>query len=225
MSFNNLAFHYKFKLERSKQIIEHDVRLIENEDEVITNISSRQKICLLETHKCSHCPLSQTQYKYCPVALRLTKLISKFEEVDSFEPCEVIVETENRNYSKHCDVQKGLQSIFGPIIAFSGCPHTDFLKSMGKYHLPFSDNQETLTRVLSFYLLENFVNKKTVDPNLSELKIRYENLSIVNSYLLKRISDSEFKDASKNAIVILETFSQLFKIEYDINFEDLINYL
>jgi len=162
----------------------------------------------------------------CPSAMAITDLIPHFEKMNSFERCTVKVTTSDREYIKECDIQHGLQSLFGLVLATSGCPHMEFLRSMAKFHLPFSNSEETIVRALSFYLLKEFSKDATLKTfSINELKENYDKLSVVNVSLCERISSLEKLDASKNAIIVLDTFSQMFNVEFELDFEDIADFI
>ena len=110
-----------------------------------------------------------------------------------------------------------LFSMFGVIMATSGCPVMDFFKPMAKFHLPFASVEEHLVRSTSFYLLwQYFKNKKgdTPDLDLEKLNERYEAVKKVNLGISKRISHVAEKDADKNAIVLLCSIAELLSYEF-----------
>lgn len=179
----------------------------------------------LESNKCSHCPLSSEQHKYCPTARALGRVAHKFSHVKSFTKTNVAVVTEERTYLKHTSTQEALQSIFGLIMATSGCPHLNFLKPMARFHLPFSSLNETMIRILSFHFLKQFFNQNTDSPpapfNLQTLSESYEKVTTVNRHLLDRLASLGKGDADLNAVIILDSFASLLNYQASDNFSDL----
>lgn len=224
----NRIFKYHFIFSDNK-VFDYQVNLDENLHSLPKKLSQDPKVlsvCDLNYCKCENCPLTSNESPLCPSAKAMTDLIPKFENMNSYERCTVRVSTPNREYSKECDIQHGLQSLFGLVLATSGCPHMDFLRTMAKFHLPFSNTEETIIRSLSYYLLKAFSkDSKMHNFSLDTLRENYEKLSIVNIALCKRISKLETLDASKNALIVLDTFSQMFKAEFALNFEDIEEYL
>lgn len=53
-------------------------------------------------------------------------------------------------------MQIGLYSLLGLVMATSGCPHLDFLRPLALHPLPFSSIHETVFRVSSSYLTEQY---------------------------------------------------------------------
>ncbi|EQC44174.1 hypothetical protein [Bacteriovorax sp. Seq25_V] len=224
---NTRQFRYKFTFESGTQF-EYQVNLDEqlHSHTNIEEISNFIEVCDLKYCQCPNCPLTKEESALCPSAVAISRLIPEFEKMNSYERCSVHVLTENREYTKECDIQHGLQSLFGLVLATSGCPRMEFLRSMAKFHLPFSNSEETIVRALSFYLLSKFAKDPTLrDFTIEDLKNNYEELSIVNAALCERISSLEKLDASKNALIVLDTFSQMFKVEFELDFEDISDYI
>ncbi len=172
----------------------------------------------LKDFKCPHCPLDENEFKYCPVAVNLEDIINFFSDISSFEQVKITVESERRNYSKITSTQEGVSSIIGILMVISGCPILGNLKPMVRFHLPFCSIQETEVRAYSLYLLAQFMKAKNGDApdwKMNNLKKVYEDLTILNRSIAQKIADLETKDASINAVIILNNFasSVTFSIE------------
>ncbi len=76
----------------------------------------------LEFHQCTNCPLRPAERAHCPVAVDVEEIALQFADVVSHESASVQVETADRTYSKRCDVQTGLRSLLGLVMATSACP-------------------------------------------------------------------------------------------------------
>lgn len=178
----------------------------------------------LESNKCSHCPLSKEKHSYCPAAAAIGKVAHKFADVKSYTATNVAVITPDRTYLKKTSTQEALHSLFGLIMATSGCPHLQFLRPMARFHLPFANANETMVRTLSFYLLKNFLahqNKLEANVDLAPLNEAYEKVQIVNQHLAERIRSLGKGDADLNAVVILDTFVSLLTMQMGQDFADL----
>jgi hypothetical protein len=181
----------------------------------------------LEHYQCIVCPLTKDRVAHCPIAVNIADLIEHFKEVKSTERVRIIVYTAERTFMKEAPVQKGLSSIFGIIMATSNCPIMNFLKPMARFHLPFSTDEETIVRSVSMYLLSQyFIAKKKGQPDLSlkHLDRAYSMVQKVNRGICNRISsvvreNRSQGDAASNAIVILDTLSQLLKAEIEENLD------
>lgn len=178
----------------------------------------------LEFHKCSHCPLNETDSPQCPIARNLDQVVEDSKSTLSTERAVVTVETSERTYSKECPSADGLRSLFGLLMASSGCPHLDWLRPLARFHLPFSDTEETLFRVLSLQLLEEFIQNDGTLPGSECAKMiekRYQEVEKVNHQFVNRIRSYCKADADKNAIAALDVFVQLFGLHFQNDFQSL----
>lgn len=178
----------------------------------------------LENNKCSNCPLSKSDHKYCPAARSFSLIAKKFADIKSYKETKVAVVTADRTYLKQTSTQEALHSIFGLIMATSDCPHMKFLRPMARFHLPFSNSTETMVRSISFYLLKQYFKKmnesdKSID--LEGFKAAYNEIQIVNQHLVERIRSLGKGDADLNAIIILDGFASLLSMAISDDFADL----
>lgn len=178
---------------------------------------------LLENQKCSHCPLNSEQNKQCPIARNLDRVVEDSKNAISCKDALVTVKTKDRTYSKNCPTQVGLHSLFGLIMASSGCPHMEWLRPLARFHLPFLQPEEALFRVLSVALLEQlFTNPSSAVQDCAEkVRARYIDVESVNHDFIKRIRTYCDGDADKNAIATLDVFVQLYQFQQSDNFESL----
>ena len=182
----------------------------------------------LDCEKCSHCPLKAEDTPHCPVAKNIFNVVDYFKDTRSFKKSMIFIETEDRAYARNCSVQEGLFSIFGVIMASSGCPHLNFFKPMARFHLPFATSEETFVRATSFHLLKQHIRRENGEENvkmdISELLENYKNVEIVNQNILKRISKISEADADKNALIILQNYAQLLDCEVADNYSGIKPY-
>ncbi|MCX5743889.1 MAG: hypothetical protein NT062_15475 [Proteobacteria bacterium] len=179
----------------------------------------------LETARCANCKLDPQTSPHCPVAVNLHDLVVTFQESVSTDMVMVSVATKGRTYTKEVPAQRGVQSIFGLIMATSGCPTLDFLRPMARFHQPFSSTEETIVRVVSFYLLSQYYTYKAggaPDWELRNLETMYTDVSRLNHDFIKRVdiaqasaSDQSYGDAIANAISRLDVYSQMILMELD----------
>jgi hypothetical protein len=158
---------------------------------------------LLTFNQCPNCPLSAGEHWHCPVALDLEEIVTRFRSLLSFEEATVNVYTAERNYSKRCDVQTGLRSLLGLVMATSGCTILARFRSMAYYHLPFANVEETLFRTVGSYLLKQYFVRKTggvADLDLCGLAQFYDEVRKVSQAFKRRIDAASEKDANMNAI-------------------------
>lgn len=164
----------------------------------------------LEHHQCESCPLEPKDDPHCPLALAVEDLVNVFLEKFSYESAEITVHTNERTYFKDTTMQKGLSSIMGILMVSSGCPVMAKLRPMVRLHLPFSSVLETTFRTTSIYLLGQFFLKKRgkiSDFTFEGLLEIYKHVNMVNRAMAERIRAMAGKDASVNALIILDMFA------------------
>lgn len=211
------TFIYKFYLPKQKEI-EYRIDL-DLKSKIRINEKPTPEIYKpftdLENKKCSNCPLNKVDNPECPVAKNMVEIVGRFKGNISHERIEIKVESKNRNYSKEVDLQNGLRSLLGLLMASSECPHMDFLRPMAIFHLPFSDTKETIIRTLSFYLTDRFLKDEFEGLSLEPLIRKYGELEKVNHGILERIRSFETGDANQNAVIILNSFISMLAITYE----------
>jgi hypothetical protein len=203
-------FEYLFKFEDGT---ETDIRI--HLDPVTLEYLPQQSLSedewtMLENNKCESCPLDPNNSPHCPLALAIEDLVSVFREKFSYESAEITVHTNERTYFKDTTMQKGLSSIMGILMVSSGCPIMAKLRPMVRLHLPFSNVLETTFRTTSTYLLGQFFLKKRgkiSDFTFEGLLEIYKNVNMVNRSMAERIRSAAGKDASVNALIILDMFA------------------
>lgn len=167
-------------------------------------------------HKCVHCPLDEGTHPNCPIANILHHIIGQLESQTSYEEVSVEVDTPNRKIisKSKTKMQGAIASLLGLLIPSSGCPHTKFFRPMARFHLPFSDGHETVYRVFSMFLLDQYFKKKSkmIDIDFNKLNEAYKNISIVDKHICKRLREVTDKDASLNALNILYTTSSTIRL-------------
>lgn len=187
--------------------------------------SPRPEWARLGCNKCSNCPLAESE-QWCPTALGLATILPDFAGRVSHERAVVEVGTANRTVVTKTTLQSGLASLMGLICATSGCPQTKFLRPMARFHLPFADEQETLFRSFSAWLLAEHVRNHMAGidakASLEGLKRRYEEMSVVNASLAERLRTVATRDALLNAVIILDLFAQIAPANIDGEFEDIL---
>lgn len=173
---------------------------------------------LLANDQCPNCPLDRNTHKYCPAAVDLHTAAEKFSAITSYQNALVTVVVGARTFTSNCDMNTGLRSLFGLYMALSGCPVTSRMRALALQHLPFSTMQETLSRVVSNYLLKQyFVMKSGGSPDweLKGLHALYESLDLVNSAFINRVRHASAHDSNLNAICGFGTFSRLYTMALD----------
>lgn len=177
----------------------------------------------LEFHQCSHCPLNASVRPLCPVAMSLSNVIERFEHVNSYDEIHLEVETEERKVSQTTTAQRGISSLLGLLFAASGCPHTNFMKPMARFHLPLATEDETIYRATGMYLLAKYfiqTSGKPADLELDGLMKIYDNLHTLNIYMADRVRSATKADSSTNAVVLLDMLTHLVPIVIEDQLEE-----
>lgn len=199
----NIAYHVASK---SGLALHYVVRDVEH-----SVAPAAQPWMQLGFHRCPHCPLHAEQSPLCPLAVRLQPLIEQTAALTSFEEVEVEVVTDERSICKQTTLQRALGSLMGLLFATSDCPHTLFLQPMACFHLPFANDQETLYRVASSYLLTQFfAQQQGQEPDwaLSRLRQHYVDLHVVNVHFAERLRAASSKDAPVNGLILLDMLAK-----------------
>ncbi len=174
--------------------------------------------------RCPNCTLAD-DCEYCPSALGIAQFLPSFSARVSHDKAVVEVETPQRTIVSKTTFQTGMASMIGLVCATSGCPLTRFLRPMARFHMPFADEQETLFRAFSIWLLMSFVQRRadgSDEPlSLEGLKHNYQQLSVMNSHLAERMRDTVSRDAALNAVIILDLFAQIAPDNIDGGFDDI----
>jgi hypothetical protein len=182
----------------------------------------------LERFACRDCPIANSEYEFCPIAVNLMDIIEFFSEIHSYEKVLIEVTTSNRTYSKDSSVQQGVSSIIGILMVTSDCPVLGKLRPMARFHLPFAHLEETQVRIFSFYLLAQYLRMKKggqADWKMDELGELYSRIGDININIANKIANLEKEDASINAVVVLNNFAQGVSLSIDDNLELIEPYL
>lgn len=208
----NIIYCYSFLFKDGKS----DKITLELDSETLSLINKEETVLTwaeLTNRKCPNCTLNPKENIYCPIAKNLTQVIEMFKNSISSTNVKITITSDERTYVKQTSLQRGLSSLIGIIMATSGCPIMDKLKPLARYHLPLSSLDETRFRVTSMYLLAQYLRKEEgLEPDweLKGLDDLYSEIGILNKYFSKRVSSAITKDASVNAVIILNCFTKFF---------------
>ena len=170
----------------------------------------------LEHCKCPHCPFEAEKVPHCPVAKNLANAAESFKDDKSFRKATVFVKGRDRFYGRQTDLQTGLQSLFGLIMATSDCRHMDFFRPLARHHLPFATIDESRGRMLGHYLitqLELAQKGKETDFEAKRLAELIGNVNILNAKITERIRSVSKGDADWNAITLLDGVASLMSLD------------
>ena len=92
----------------------------------------------LKFSQCANCPLSAAEHAHCPAALQMAPAVESLKELVSFDTVRVTVKQAERTVYAETSAQQALSSVLGLIMATAGCPWTDRLRPMARFHLPFA---------------------------------------------------------------------------------------
>lgn len=170
----------------------------------------------LEFQQCSNCPLNTTLTAYCPIASNLSGIVHEFGDVTGPDRATVSVLVKERAYVKVCSLQEGLSPLLGIIMTTSGCPIMEPLKPMVRYHLPFASLDETVYRMISIYLMAQFIRSrsgKKPEWTLDGLSRIYGEVKKLNKDFGVRMRAAAKSDANIHALVKLNVFAVMVPIE------------
>jgi hypothetical protein len=213
-----IIYNYKFIF---KNGVEREFN-IELDSLTLNLIKTGGKVCpewtKLGWFKCPNCTLDERQYEFCPIAVNMLEVIDYFNNFVSHEQVEVVVTAQERKYIKRVSLQHGVSSLIGIYMVTSGCPVLDKLKPMVRFHLPFATIEETKYRAISMYLMAQYFlyqHGSKPDWNLRKLAEAYENIRVVNESFCKRLRTIQGKDATLNAVVVLDIFADSVNFSID----------
>jgi hypothetical protein len=183
---------------------------------------------LLEFRQCPGCLLTADQHPHCPAAAHLPRLVATFNHLVSHDRATVRVETEERSYVQELSIQAGMGALMGLIMATSGCPAMTFFRPMARFHLPFANQDETIFRAASAYLLADYFwsmeTGEDPDRMLEGLKEVYARVHAVNAAFFTRLKVAARTDASLNALVHLDMFALMLPMQIDLRLPAIMEY-
>ncbi len=210
MGYYNIIYRFQLADDDTETVgLQLDEQTLQLKDSYIANPPEWTK---LRYKQCPNCPLKPKESPSCPVAKHLSKYTALFDRVQSFDKVKLVVKTSQRMTTQKTDAQKAISAFIGLIMATSGCPHTAYFRPMARFHLPLADENETIYRVVSMYLLAQYFrgkNDQSADWNLKGLKALYEDIGMVNQGIGSRLREATKSDSSLNAIVNLDMYTKV----------------
>lgn len=179
---------------------------------------------LLDAHKCGHCPLEAETAPRCPLASALVGIVEATADLVSHDPVMAEAIVPERRIAVDTTVGDALRSLMGLIIPASGCPHTANFKPMARFHLPFSNAEETLYRVCSMYTMAQRLRAGAglePDDAFEGLARIYADVNLVNTHVAQRLLDAAGEDSSRSAVALLDVFAQLIPFQFEQALEQL----
>ncbi|SDI22952.1 DUF6901 family protein [Propionivibrio dicarboxylicus] len=166
--------------------------------------------CRLDCQRCAGCRQADDT-PFCPAALRLAELLAWSQHLDSWRPLHLEVRAGGRTTTVDTTAQRAVSSLMGLLIATSGCPDTEFLRPMARFHQPVADEIETAFRAVSTCLLAQYVAAQAGrrgDETIDGLRARYGRLHDINRALCDRLRNAVDADSIPNAMIILDCFAK-----------------
>ena len=169
-----VSIDYLFTLPDKSQIVFH----IQLDPEDLSLISAPQTSAPpwtdLVFHQCPNCPLKPETHPKCPLAASLTDIVADFEKLASYDRVSLEVKASQKAIRVETSVQEGVGSLMGLVIATSGCPHMVYFRPMARFHVPLADEEETIYRAASMYLLAQFFRKRAGRSASQGLPVRLD---------------------------------------------------
>jgi hypothetical protein len=221
---DQLKITYGFKLSNN---IEKKIEILINKETLALireNPETPPDWARLDFQQCSNCPLNTTLTPNCPVAVNLAGHVREFKDVTGADRALVTVFVKERAYVKECTMQEGLSPLLGIIMATSGCPMMEPLKPMVRYHLPFASLDETVYRMISMFLMAQFLRArsgKKPEWTLDGLMRIYGEVKNVNRDFGMRMRAAAKCDANIHALVNLNVFAVMVPIEAERTLQDI----
>ena len=199
----------------------------------------------LKFNQCANCPLSTERHAHCPAAVQMAAALEPLNALVSFDTVGVTVIQPERTVHLETTAQQAMSSVLGLIMATAGCPWTDRLRPMARFHLPFANEAETLYRSVSMFLLSLELAGRGPAPAVAEapatataaadaapapapalptfaaLEELYKNLHLVNRDMSRRLGAATNTDPARNAIALLDTYTTLLPAALDRSLDEL----
>jgi hypothetical protein len=175
----------------------------------------------LEFNQCANCPLKAADHPHCPAALQMAAALEPLKALVSFDTVGVTVLQSERTIYVETSAQQAMSSVLGLIMATAGCPWTDRLRPMARFHLPFANETETVYRSVSMYLLSREMTSADARPPFAALTELYDNLHIVNKDMSRRLGAATSTDPARNAMALLDSYTTLLPAALDRSLEEL----
>jgi hypothetical protein len=174
----------------------------------------------LKFSQCANCPLSTAEYAHCPAALQMAPAVESLKALVSFDTVRVTVIQAERTIYAETSAQQAMSSVLGLIMATAGCPWTDRLRPMARFHLPFASEAETVYRSVCMFLLARELLGAD-GKGFAMLEKLYENLHIVNRDMSRRLGAATRTDPARNAMALLDSYTTLLPAALESSLQEL----
>ena len=171
--------------------------------------------------RCANCPLDETLNAHCPAALQLASALEPLSALVSFDTVGVTVTQAERTLYAQTSAQQAMSSVIGLVMATSGCPWTDHLRPMARFHLPFASEAETVYRSIGMFLLARALADSGESQGFAALEALYENLHVVNRDMSRRLGAAARTDPARNAMALLDAYTTLLPAALERSLDEL----
>jgi hypothetical protein len=175
----------------------------------------------LTFNQCANCPLDAADHPHCPAALQMASAVELLQALVSFDTVGVTVTQAERTVYVETTAQQAMSSVLGLIMATAGCPWTDHLRPMARFHLPFASEAETVYRSVCMFLLARQLGLASGSEGFAALEKLYENLHVVNRDMARRLGAATRTDPAQNAMALLDAYTTLLPAAIDSSLEEL----
>jgi hypothetical protein len=171
--------------------------------------------------RCANCPLDEASSPQCPAALQMAPAIEPLKELASYDQVGVTVMEDERTVFAETTAQQAMSSVLGLIMATAGCPWTDRLRPMARFHLPFATEAETVYRSICMFLLAREISGANQPQGFAALEELYRNLHVVNRDMSRRLGAVASTDPARNAMALLDAVTTLVPAALDCSLDEL----
>jgi hypothetical protein len=171
--------------------------------------------------RCANCPLDASVHRHCPAALQMTRAVEPLKALVSFDTVGVTVTQSERTMYAQTTAQQAMSSVLGLIMATAGCPWTDHLRPMARFHLPFASEAETVYRSICMFLLAREITGAVDQHGFAALEELYENLHVVNRDMSRRLGAAARTDPARNAMALLDSYTTLLPAALECSLDEL----
>ncbi len=175
----------------------------------------------LKFSQCANCPLNADEFPHCPAALQMAPAVESLKALVSFDKVGVTVTQAERIVHAETTAQQAMSSVIGLIMATSGCPWTDRLRPMARFHLPFATEAETVYRTVCMFLLARELTGAGGTEGFALLKDLYDSLHVVNRDMSRRLGAATRTDPARNAMALLDSYTTLLPAALESSLEEL----
>jgi hypothetical protein len=126
-----------------------------------------------------------------------------------------------RTMHAETSAQQAMSSVLGLIMATAGCPWTDRLRPMARFHLPFASEVETVYRSVCMFLLARHLAGAGDAQGFAGLEKLYENLHVVNRDMSRRLGAATRTDPARNAMALLDSYTTLLPAALESSLEEI----